>query len=256
MSVIDVLENGSKIPLITLSKAAKFPNNHSALNNGNFVTQAVEQHLNTGKIKEVKNPPSVVNPLSVSENGSQKFQLVLDLRYVNKHVFKDKINFDDWKIIQNFFEFNDLLFKFDISQGYHHIDIDEKHQKYLGFSWKIKRQTRYFAFKVLPIGLTLAPFLFNKIMRCLVAFWRAQGIKISVFIDDGLGSADKVQSNIHSVVVKKSLTEAGLITNTQKSIWQPQRELTWLGVNINLDKLCFPYCKHAWNLFSFHLKKL
>ena len=91
MSVIDVLENGYKIPLIALSKAAKFPNNHSALNNGNFVTQAVEQHLNTGKIKEVKNPPSVVNPLSVSENGSQKFQLVLDLRYVNKHVFKDKI---------------------------------------------------------------------------------------------------------------------------------------------------------------------
>ena len=93
-------------------------------------------------------------------------------------------------------------------------------------------------------------------MRCLVAFWRAQGIKISVFIDDGLGSADKVQSNIHSFFVIKSLTEAGLITNTQKSIWQPQRELTWLGVNINLDKLCFPYCKYAWNLFSFHLKKL
>ena len=202
MSVIDVLENGYKIPLIALSKAAKFPNNHSALNNGKFVTQAVEQHLNTGKIKEVKNPPSVVNPLSVSENGSQKFQLVLDLRYVNKHVFKDKINFDDWKIIQ----------------GYHHIDIDEKHQKYLGFSWKIKRQTRYFAFKVLPIGLTLAPFLFNKIMRCLVAFWRDQGIKISVFIDDGLGSADKVQPIIHSLVVKKSLTEAGFVINTQKSI--------------------------------------
>ena len=120
--------------------------------------------------------------------------------------------------MQDFLEPTDLIFKFDLNQGYHLIDIDEEHQKYLGFSWKIKRQTRYFAFKVLPIGLTLAPFLFNKIMRCLVAFWRAQGIKISVFIDDGLGSADKVQSNIHSLVVRKSLTEAGFVINTQKSI--------------------------------------
>ena len=95
MSVIDVLENGYKIPLITLPKAAKFPNNHSALNNANFVTQAVEELLNTGRIKEVKNSPYVVNPLSVSENDSQKLRLILDLRYVNMHVFKDKIKFDD-----------------------------------------------------------------------------------------------------------------------------------------------------------------
>ena len=67
VSVIDVLEHGYKIPLITLPKAAKFPNNHSALSNANFVTQAIEELLNTGRIKEVKNPPYVVNPLSVSE---------------------------------------------------------------------------------------------------------------------------------------------------------------------------------------------
>ena len=84
-----------------------------------------------------------------------------------------------------------------ISQGYHHIDIDEQHQKYLGFSWKIKGQTKYFIFTVLPIGLTSAPFLFTTVMRSLVTFWTAQGIKISVFNDDEVGSADKVQSNIH-----------------------------------------------------------
>ena len=256
VSVIDVLENGYKIPLITLPKAAKFPNNHSALNNANFVTQTVEELLNTGRIKEVKNPPYAVNPLSLSENGSHKLRLILDLRYVNKHVFKDKIKFDDWKIMQDFLEPTDLLFKFDISQGHHHIDIDEQHQKYLGFSWKIKGQTRYFVFTVLPFGFTSAPFLLTKVMRCLVTFWRAQGIKISVFIDDGLGSADKVQSNIHSLVVKKSLTEAGFVINTQKSIWQPQRELTWLGVNINLGKLCFSIPLTRMVSFSFSLEKI
>ena len=181
--------------------------------------------------------------------------MILDLKYVNKHVFKDKMKFDDWKIMQDFLEPTDLLFKFDISQGYHHIDIDEQHQKYLGFSWKIKGQTRYFVFALLPFGLTSAPFLFTKVMRCLLTFWRAPGIKISVFIDDGLGSADKVQSNIHSFVVKKSLTEAGFVINTQKSIWQPQRVLTWLGVNINLYKLYFSISQTRMESIFFSLEK-
>ena len=30
--------------------------------------------------------------------------------------------------MQDFLEPTDLLFKFDISQGYHHIDIDEQHR--------------------------------------------------------------------------------------------------------------------------------
>ena len=93
-------------------------------------------------------------------------------------------------------------------------------------------------------------------MRCLVTFWRAQGIKVSVFIDDGLGSADQVQSNIHSLVVKKSLTEAGFVINTQKSIWQPQRELTRLGVNINLDKFCFSIPQTRTEFIFFSLEKI
>ena len=67
------------------------------------------------------------------------------------------------------------------------------------------------------LGLTSAPFLFIKVMRCHITFWRAQGITISVFIGDGLGSADKVQSSIHSLVVKKPLTKSGFVINTQKS---------------------------------------
>ena len=128
-----------------------------------------------------------------------------------------------------------------ISQSYHHIDIDEQHQKYLDFSWKIKGQTKYFVFTVMAFGLTSAPFLFTKVMRCLVTFWRAQGIKISV----------SWSGTIHHTFSRyqKSLTEADFIINTQKSIWQPQRELTWLGVNINLDKIFFFYTTNTYGIY-------
>ena len=70
-----------------------------------------------------------------------------------------------------------FLYKFDISQGYHRIDIDDNYQKYLGFSWKIDGKISYFMFIALPFSLSSAPFIFTKVMRCLVNFWRKEGIK-------------------------------------------------------------------------------
>ena len=63
-----------------------------------------------------------------------------------------------------------FLYKFDISQGYHRIDIDDNYQKYLGFSWKIDGKISYFMFIALPFSLSSAPFIFTKVMRCLVKF--------------------------------------------------------------------------------------
>ena len=63
---------------------------------------------------------------------------------------------------------NVFLYKFDTSQGYHQIDIDHNYQKYLGFSWKIDGKIIYFMFIVLPFSFSSAPFIFTKVMPCLV----------------------------------------------------------------------------------------
>ena len=34
--------------------------------------------------------------------------------------------------------------------------------------------------------------------------------------------------------LKTVLTRCGFIANSEKSVWQPQKELTWLGIKINL----------------------
>ena len=116
------------------------------------------------------------------------FRFLLNLKYVSKHVYKDRIRFYDWKVVQNYIEKDGFMFKFDVSHRYYHIDIDKNHQKYLGLSWTIARKLRYFMFAVLPFGLCSAPFAFTKAMRCPVKFWRLHGIKILFFIDEGLGS--------------------------------------------------------------------
>ena len=50
------------------------------------------------------------------------------------------------------------LFKIDLKNGFHHQDIFEPHQKFLGFSWVFKGNIKFFVFTVLPFGLTTAPF--------------------------------------------------------------------------------------------------
>jgi len=52
------------------------------------------------------------------------------------------------------FENSDFLIKLDLKLGYHHLDIFEAHQAYLGFAWELQGETRYFVFTVLPFGLS------------------------------------------------------------------------------------------------------
>ena len=199
---------------------------------------AIVELVTTGRVVETTTPP-YINPLSVSKVG-ETLGLILDLRHVNHFIYKDRIKFDDWKIMEQFVHKGDFFFKFDIKQGYHHVDIWEGHQKYLGFSWNLWGQDRYFLFTVLPFGITSGPFIFTKVMRVLIKHWRERGIQISCFLDDGL-AVDKDQGKLkeQSLLVQTSLKGSGFLVNENKSHWAPTREITWLGVYINTEVAYF-----------------
>ena len=235
-TILDILREGYRIPFYSTPPKNFNKNNKSALKHEGFVTSAIQELLDTGRIVELPEPPYIVNPLSVSDNG-EKLRLILDLRLVNGHVYKDKIKFDDWKIMEHFLEQGGFGFKFDISQGYHHIDIHPDFQKYLGFSWVINGVQRFFMFLVLPFGLTSAPFIFTKVVRVLIKFWRSQGIKICCFIDDGFGcNANLPQTKAHSQIVRMSLGDAGFVVNENKSIWFPTQSITWIGLTVDFKE--------------------
>ena len=86
---------------------------------------------------------------------------------------KDSIKFDDWKCFENYLEHTDgYVFKFDLKSGYHHVNVFEEHQTYI---------VKLFVFTVLPFGLSTAPFVFTKVVRPLVKYWRFSSIKIACF---------------------------------------------------------------------------
>ena len=128
------------------------------------------------------------------------------------------------------------LYKFDISTGYQHIDIHPDYQCLLGFCWEMNREERYFVFTVLPFGLTSGPFVFTKVMRGLVKYWRGCKIRISVFLDDGLGSGKKYAlAKEHSMFVQTSLRLAGFVIHERKSMWSPTTKIVWLGIHFDSE---------------------
>ena len=96
-------------------------------------------------MKECLTKPKVINPLSVSTKDKKR--LILDLRYINNYFFKDKTKFNDWNDLQYYLEDNKgHLFKFDLKSRYHHFDIFDEHQTYLGV-WEIIQQTHWLRYR-------------------------------------------------------------------------------------------------------------
>ena len=124
------------------------------------------------------------------------------------------------------------MVSFDLKSGYHHVEIHDDHQCFLGFSWKFRNDvTRYFVFTVLPFGLSSAPHIFTKVLKPLEKYWRVYGFNIALFLDDGfLLDYTEGTCNLVAQKVKSDLRKSGFISNDDKSIWTPCQVIQWLGI--------------------------
>ena len=164
---------------------------------------------------------------------------MINLRYVTAFVQKQRFKYEDSRTALSLIQKGDFMCTFDLKSGYHHIDIHEQSQTYLGFSWK----GDYYIFTVLPFGLSTACYVFTKMLRPLIRHWRGKGIGCVLYIDDGIAMAQgREEANTESKVVKDSLEAAGLVVNEEKSCWAPSQEVVWLEFiwNTGTGCICIP----------------
>ena len=109
---------------------------HTAIKHAQFVSDAIQELSDTGRIVSCLEPPKVISPLSVSIQFNGKKRLILDLRHVNTFLRKAHVKYEDWKIALSYFERGAYMFSFDLKSGYHHVEIYEGHQTYLAFAWQ------------------------------------------------------------------------------------------------------------------------
>ena len=84
-----MIKEGYKIPFTYTPQKAYFKTNKSALWNSDFVTDSIKDLL-ANKLKKETNITRVISPLLEPENSAGKKRLIIDLRYVNKHMIVNK----------------------------------------------------------------------------------------------------------------------------------------------------------------------
>lgn len=230
--VIDVIQNGYKVPFYSMPEPIVCKNNKSALLESEFVSEAITDLLDRGLIQKCINPPYMVNPLTVSVPASGKKRLILDLREVNKHVWKEKVKYEDIKVALAFLEQGFHMIKFDITSAYHFLNVKDTHTDFLGFSWVDNSgNVVYYKFLVMPFGLCSASHVFNKVCRPLVHKWRGEGKMVTMFLDDGFACSQSYErSKLMGQCIKGDILKSGFVPNATKCIWIPVQVLEFLGV--------------------------
>jgi len=73
------------------------------------------------------------------------------------------------------------------------------------------------------------------IIQPLVKYWRAQGLRVILYLDDGIVAVSGRQAAIEvSDKVRQDLAKVGLVENMAKSKWQPSQKTAWLGFELDL----------------------
>ena len=229
--ILSVIKDGYRLPFVRSPPAGRLRNQRSCDDHEAFVNQAVKDLLECGSAVEVKQEfTKCVSPLGVVQ-GASKLRLILDLRQVNNCLSKPSFKLEDIRTAAKIYRKGDFVVTFDLKSGYHHVDIAEEHWKYLCFEWKEK----FYCFRSLPFGLSTAPHLFNKMVRVMVRYWRAMGIRCMMFFDDGsAGGESEMEGKKIAATLKDTLQRAGWVANEEKSCWEPSQKPKILGFVLDL----------------------
>ena len=122
-AILDTIEVGYILFLKSEPTPYFTANHQSTSEHSTFVQESVAQLCSTGCVTEVHTRPFICSPLSVVVGRSGKERLVINLRHLNKFLWKQKFKYEDLRVAMLLFEKGDFLFSFDLKSGYHHVDI-------------------------------------------------------------------------------------------------------------------------------------
>ena len=104
--ILSIISEGYQVPLLYTPPRSFTKNNFSAINNSVFVAESTLDLFASDRVSEFsKDSLHVSNQLSVSTQSSDKRRLILELRFVNQFILKQKVKFEDYKTALDLFQY-------------------------------------------------------------------------------------------------------------------------------------------------------
>lgn len=162
------------------------------------------------------------------KDGSSR--VILNLRALNKFVEYHHFKMDTLKSAIQLMRPNCFFASVDLKDAYYSIPVCSSDRKFLRFFWN----GELYQFTCLAMGLTSAPRIFTKIMKCVFSSLRKLGFLNTGYIDDSLLQGDTFQECTENVKATVELMDdLGLTIHPEKSVVVPVQIIEYLGFVLN-----------------------
>lgn len=171
-------------------------------------------------------------------DGTRRF--ILNLKSLNKFLVTSHFKMEDSRTVKKLIFKDCFLATIDLKDAYYLIPIFKHHRRFLRF----KVGKNLYQFKCLPFGLSIAPFIFTKLLRPVLRYFRERNVTLIAYLDDFCVISDSQISCQNDVrFVLDTLGSLGFIINKEKSCLSPSRRCKFLGFIYDSNKLTIELTK-------------
>ena len=239
LEVVKWVRHGYELTLSSWPQPSYTKNNHSALQEPDFVWNELRRLCLLGIMTEVEERPHVVNALSVV--WSNKKRLVWDARELNKLIDAAKLPLETLDDAAELLEKNFYGATSDLEAGYFQVGIAEEQKQLLGCAFENPDtgQVAYFVSNTMILGERGAVHSFTRLLKPVVKHARLLGWKGIVYVDDfdHIGATED-DCNKSRKILKDVARQAGWLFSEAKE-HEPTTCFRFLGYNLNTQTMKF-----------------
>ena len=195
------------------------------------ISKEVQEYLRCGIISMVEHCEfEFISQIFPREKKDGSLRIILNLSELNLYIQYEHFKMEGLNTIFSLVGKGCFMACIDLKQAYFSVNLDPSSRKFLRFQWNGK----LFEFNCLPNGFSAAPRMFTKIMKPIFASLRNQGFLSVYYIDDIWLMGETYEACKQNVnVTLETLSKAGFIINSKKSILAPVQNIQVLGMIID-----------------------
>lgn len=191
---------------------------------------AIEQEMNKmvedGAFIPASREDTFVSPVFLIPKRTGGIRMIHDLREINSHLRAPPFSLLRVKEVVEVVGESRLLCVLDLQRGYQQVYMEPGARIYLG----AQAGGRMYVSAVLPFSLSLSPYVFTRLTKCVAGKLREEtGLKVSVYIDDflpGANTKEELETGIEKV--KELFSKLGIVLSDKKQI-EVKEEVVFLG---------------------------
>ena len=233
--MLDVVK-GLRIPFVQIPVQSKEPFPYRLSKIETSAASEEIQKLLEKKVLEIALDSSdqVISNIFLRPKKDGRYRMILDLTWVNKHIFYQHFKMCSLNTAKYMLRSDCWMGSIDLRDAYYSVLIHPDYRKFLRFRWN----GVLYQFRAMPNGLCCAPLYFTKILNPVFAYLRSLGHETFQYIDDSFVVSDtrlKCSQSLSKLI--ETVERLGFVVHEEKSIIEPTKNLTFLGFNLDSERM-------------------